>query len=260
VLQTIGERMVLEGQPGGRRVSAHAFIPLDPKPDREGPEVRVPLRRGVTLKGRAIGPDDRPIPSAAMISRVFLTPSPAAFLSWRQNYKGQVRDGRFEIHGLDPGADIPIYFVDPKGNLGATAMLAGKSGSGGPVTVRLEPCGTAGARLVDATGKPVAGYRWRTITMVVTPGAQASGPAQRDQLAGEVASLSGIDPTHYRDGPVSDAEGRIAFPALIPGATYSVTAGPRAGPASFRKDFTVKPGEILDLGNILVERPPARAQ
>ena len=58
-----------------------------------------------------------------------------------------------------------------------------------------------------------------------------------------------------RDGPVSDAEGRIAFPALIPGATYRVIDRPRGGPPTFRKDFTVKPGETVDLGDILIEKP-----
>ena len=35
--------------------------------------------------------------------------------------------------------------------------LAGESAAGVPVTVRLEPCGAAKARLIDRGGKPVAG-------------------------------------------------------------------------------------------------------
>jgi hypothetical protein len=47
---------------------------------------------------------------------------------------------------------------------------------------------------------------------------------------------------------------------LIPGATYRIIdRTPFRGPdgPQFRKDFTVKPGEILDLGDILIEKPGA---
>ena len=81
-----------------------------------------------------------------------------------------MKSGRFEIHGLDPGVEVPVYFLDPHHKLGATANFSGKSAAGGPITVRLQSCGTAKARLVDSSGKPVAGYRGsRLISMAVTP-------------------------------------------------------------------------------------------
>ena len=59
---------------------------------------------------------------------------------------------------------------------------------------------------------------------------------------------------------MSDAQGRVVFPALIPGATYRIVDNsmPRneTGPP-IRKQFTVKPGETLDLGDIRIEKPPA---
>ena len=256
VLQSIGGQVVREGRPGGRRFYAHALIPHDPRSDREAPEVTVPLRHGVTVKGLVIGPDDRPIASAAMIGRMFLQPVPGAWRFWQAKYLGQVRDGRFEVHGLDPDVEVPVHFFEPKDKLGATVRLSGKSGAGGPVTVRLEPCGTARARLVAPTGKPVAGTLFRRITMVVTPGGNQSGPAPPTEPLADESGLLVIDPMHYSNGPVSDAEGRITFPALIPGATYSVRTGPRGRPATFHKDFTVKPGETLDLGDVPIDKPP----
>ena len=51
----------------------------------------------------------------------------------------------------------------------------------------------------------------------------------------------------------TDTDGRITLPVLIPGATYrfvELTTVPQV-----RKEFTVKPGETLDLGDIRIEKP-----
>ena len=71
-------------------------------------------------------------------------------------------------------------------------------------------------------------------------------------MSTNVSTINGIDPIHYADGPISDALGRITFPALIPGATYRRT--PRnAQEASDNTEFTVRPGETLDLGDFVIE-------
>ena len=72
--------------------------------------------------------------------------------------------------------------------------------------------------------------------------------------------LPNVDPKHYRNATfVTDAEGRVTLPDLIPGALYrisdwSTVNDPDKG-VQLRKDFTVKPGETLDLGDILIEKP-----
>ena len=51
------------------------------------------------------------------------------------------------------------------------------------------------------------------------------------------------------------------FPVLIPGATYRIidrTTTRDPGGPQLRKEFTVKPGETLDLGDIRIEKPPRR--
>jgi RNA polymerase sigma factor (sigma-70 family) len=249
VLREIGFRMLSEGQPGGSRAYAHAFIACDPQSGSNGPEIHVALRRGVTVQGRVLAPDGQPARDTWMLSRVILEPMPQPWRSWLATFYGTARNGRFQIHGLDPDTEVPVYFFDPKRRLGATAHLPGKSAAGGPVSIRLEPCGTATARLIDPGGKPIAGARGsRQIAIVVTPG-PSPNRAQPidDRLAADVASADGIDPINYANGPVSDAQGRITFPALIPGATYRIS--------QLRKDFTVKPAETLDLGDIVIEKP-----
>jgi hypothetical protein len=249
VLREVGKNMMFDGRPGGPRTYAHAFIACDVKPDSEGLEVHAVLRRGVILKGRVIGPDDQPVRDAQMIARLYPEPTLRSWSFWLGTDHGRVLDGRFELHGLDPDTEVPIHFFDPKHKLGATVRVSGKLAAGGPIHVRLEPCGTAKVRFVDPDGKPVADYPL-IISMIVTPGAYRGSEEDKEgHLLADAGALSLIAPLNYDEtSPVSDAQGRISLPALIPGATYRVGT-PRS------KEFTVKPGETLDLGDIPIAKP-----
>ncbi len=60
-LQVISNARFYGGNQGrGVRLYAHAFLPYDPRPGTETPEIRVALRRGATVKFRLIGPDGQP--------------------------------------------------------------------------------------------------------------------------------------------------------------------------------------------------------
>ncbi len=169
------------------------------------------------------------------------------------------------IHGLDPDTETPVYFLEPKRKLGTVVNLSGKSAASGSVTVRLEPCGAAKARVVDPGGKPVMarsipGTIIMRVTMVVTPGPPFSRASEKaGVLVADDDSLDRVDPSNYASEPVSDASGRITLPVLIPGATYrfidyTTAVRGETGPA-LRKEFTVKPGETVDLGDIRIEKP-----
>ena len=58
------------------------------------------------------------------------------------------------------------------------------------------------------------------------------------------------------------ALGRVILPDLIPGALYRIcdfsTVNDVDKGIQIRNDFTVKPGETLDLGDILVAKPVRR--
>jgi RNA polymerase sigma factor (sigma-70 family) len=262
VFQEIGQRMVRQGQPGGQRYYAHAYIRLDLKPGDGDRDVNVVLRRGMTVRGQIVGPDNQPVQNTSMISRIILGPR-GAWRIWRGNDHGMARNGGFEIHGVNPDVETPVHFFEPKRKLGVTVRFSGTSTTRGPITVRLEPCGTARARLVDPQGKPVARSRdtyGSHMTMIaVTPGPHrlTQGGAEQALLAADLDSLARIDPVHYGKELVSDDNGVLNLPALIPGATYRIyddTLSESTGPR-LRKEFTVKPGETLDLGDIRIEKP-----
>jgi hypothetical protein len=260
-LQGITNRQFFDGQPGGRRLYSHAFIPCDPKPARNL-NVTVALRRGNTVKGRVIGPDGQLIPDVWIFSRIVLGQSTVAWRQWRGDRHGNARDGHFELHGLDPNTEVPVYFLQPNRKLGATVPISGKSSADGPITVRLEPCGAARARLVAPGTKPVPKYhdQFSPISMVVTPGPQRASRPESGQPLADQDLLTRIDPVNYAKIPLSDAQGVIVFPALIPGAVYRIvdrTTLLNPTGLQLRKEFSVKPGETLDLGDILIEKPPS---
>jgi RNA polymerase sigma factor (sigma-70 family) len=260
VLQENGERVIREGQPGGRREYAHAFITCDMKPDMETLETNVVLRRGMTVKARVLGPDGRPVQEAWVFSRVLLRPAPWPWRYYSGEFHGDVHDGRFELHGLAPDAEVPVFFFDPEHKLGATAQFSVKAATGGPITVRLEPCGQAIARLVDPKGKPITGYReQKLISMLVTPGRDWLDTTAdvQDQPSADEDYLSRIDPAHHAD-VVSNVQGRVTFPALIPGATYRVfdmTTLNDPGGRKTRRLFVAGAGEAVELGDVVIEKP-----
>jgi hypothetical protein len=88
--------------------------------------------------------------------------------------------------------------------------------------------------------------------------------SRRTQLPGQLAADEGgvgaLDPAHNGTVPVSDALGQVVFPALIPGASYRfydpTSYGNPDGP-QIRTDFIARPGETIELGDILIANPQA---
>ena len=125
VLQEIGQRMALTGQPGGRRIYAHAFHKLDLKPGSPSQEVAITLRPSTTVKGQVVGPDGQPVPNALVISRVILQPTWIAWLFWTAAYRDAVRDGCFAVHGLAPDTEVPVFFLDARAQPGSDRVSLG---------------------------------------------------------------------------------------------------------------------------------------
>ncbi len=205
VYRELGQRMARAGAPGGRRMYAHAFHPLDPKPGGEIAEVVIPIRPARPVHCRVVDPEGRPVREASAMSRVILQPTWIAWLRWASYFHGTVRDGRLAVHGLPDDGEVPVYLFDAAHDLGATVRLSARSAHNGQVTVKLQPCGTARARLVDPSGKPVArsrdGYGSQMTMLVVTPGRPSfsQDTADLDQLAANEGLLARwIPPTTAR--------------------------------------------------------------
>jgi protocatechuate 3,4-dioxygenase beta subunit len=267
VLRDIGSRALLDrGRPGGSRLYAHDIVAYEVNADEASHALDARLKPGQTVRGRLVGPDGQKVEDAMIRSRLNIDPVGLSTLDFAPPY---AHDGRFEVHGLDPERATPVYFLDTIHNWGAAVELSGRQ-AGEPITIRLQPCGRATARLVDPDGKPIARFnlcRWPFVDLlklVLTPGADANSrsPADRARLAADAVPMVNLDPEHYRSNLATDAEGRVTLPTLIPGAPYRLsdysTIRVQNKGAQIRKDFTVQPGETLDLGDVLIENPQIR--
>ncbi|SIN70411.1 RNA polymerase sigma factor, sigma-70 family [Singulisphaera sp. GP187] len=259
VLGEIGARRLYNDQPGGKRYHAHAIIPYEAKAGDSPLEVTATLRPGVTIKGRVEGPDGQTITDGFILSTLRIE---AFNPFWRGDYQIPIRDGRFELHGLAPEASTRIHVLDPEHEWGASVDITGNQ-SGRDLTIRLQPCGKATARFVGPDGKPIAKHRPH-FEFVATPGPSPYSRNQRDraELASDVEFVANIDRKHYWNAPRTDDEGRVSLISLIPGALYRIidfsTVTDQDKGAQVRKEFTIKSGETLDLGEIQIDKPDAQ--
>lgn len=256
ILKAIGSRALSGDQPGGVRKYAHEIIPYEVKAGEQPHELIAKLRPGKTVTGRVLGPDDQTVEDAMIVTTLHIE---HFHLIWRGDLTLHARDGLFELHGLDPEKPARVSFLDSRHEWGATVELTAKQ-AGEDILVRLLPCGQAKVRFVGPGGKPVANVS-PSLEILGTPGPHEWDRRKESQstLAADAAPLANVDRNHYSKRIVSDAEGRVTLPALIPGASYRIsdfsTVNDPAKGVQARKDFTIKPGEVVDLGEILIENP-----
>jgi len=263
--RTVGSAGGSLDKPVGDPAYHHAVIDVEVQKDEKVKEVNVTLRRGVTVTGRLLGPDDKPVASAVL----FVSGHRPRFENTM--HPVLVREGRFEVRGLDPEKTyrvmflehprLPPFMVTPEslegfpqlylksllraGNkLGATVEVSPKKVEG-ELTVKLAPCGKAKLRFVDGSGKPLANYSpW--LQLVVTPGPRIYQALQDKTLAAEVVTLTGRYGGQLANNP-TDAEGYVTFEGLIPGATYRLKKIDQEPNNEVVKEFTTEAGKTLEL-------------
>jgi protocatechuate 3,4-dioxygenase beta subunit len=255
LLKSIGARMISDGQPGGKRFYAHEIIAYDVKQGDSPHEINAALKPGKTVKGRIVGPQGQTVDIVDIVALLHL--SYADVNSRLGGFMIHTRDGRFELHGLDSESPTRVSFLDADHQWGTTVELSGKQ-AGDDLTIQLELCGQAKARLIQADGKPVDHSFLPTFELLASPGRPDRDQAQARQsmFVADAVHVPSFDRRPYWQNLRSDANGRITLPNLVPGATYRITDNSNPKKAGqIRKDFAIKPGETLELGDILVERP-----
>ncbi len=180
VLGEVGSNRLHSDRPGGNRIRAGAFIPYDVKAGDSPHDVVAALRRGVTIRGRVEGPDSRTVTAGFILTTLHTM---AINPGWRGDLNNvPIRDGRFELHGLDPEGSTRIYLLDAEHEWGATVERLGQAGRRGPdhPARALRP-GEGAVRRARRRARgqtpPVHGVRRHTRTEPVQPERSGSGRA-----------------------------------------------------------------------------------
>jgi hypothetical protein len=143
---------------------------------------------------------------------------------------------------------------------GAVVDVYPRETEGKPISVRLQECGSATVRFVDAQGTPVVNHK-PGLQLVLTPGPSAQEALRQGCLAGEAVwlldpardELETQEPRPERDPTQADAEGRITCYGLIPGATYRLLPEGREDEPGVR-EFSVSAGENHWLPDTTIRR------
>jgi hypothetical protein len=225
------------------RIYAQRVLALDATHGADVREVGITLRRGVSISGRVVGPDGEPVAQGAWLCRGRTCP--------QEPTEGQPQlfwDGRFTLHGCVPGRVYPTLFLDARRGLGARVELIAGIDNAKPIEVRLQPCGAAEVRFVDARGRPVAGYQ--PFLYVMVPPDRLDDDEDAEPAPAEMHELDELDPDRYREGPKTDAEGCVTLPALIPGVRYRMSRYLDA--SGGWREFETTSGQTLSLPDVVL--------
>src|SRR5205085_3211622 len=94
------------------------------------------------------------------------------------------------------------------------------------------------------------------IDFIMTPGGLRLGAdvMKSTVLAADREFNVNIDRLNYHPHPKTDEQGRITFPALIPGATYQIRSYEKSREV-VKAEFVGESGKTIDLGEIVMELP-----
>jgi hypothetical protein len=218
----------------------HLLTPLDPPPGTEVLDVDLTLRSGVSVSGRLLDADSRPLHDYYIYGE-------QGYGSWYWHPAET-----FTINGYFPTERRRLLFYHPERNLAAAYDLMGQSPA--RLEITLKPAAAIVGRIVDQNGVPR-----ENLSIENEMGSKPPGSG----------SLSGADHgvllTKLKDRHIStDAQGRFELKGIVPGLKYSASVlGPGNIGGQMRTMYlgtlftgvTAQPGETKDLGDLRIKSP-----
>jgi protocatechuate 3,4-dioxygenase beta subunit len=198
---------------GGARplpqLNYNALALIRPGANGETPIRNVDLQPAATLRGTVVGPDGKVL-SGATAYGLFSNPFGQTELT----------TGDFTVHGLDPSRPRQLLFFHKEKGLGCYQEIQGEEK--GPLTVKLQPLGSASGRILDKDGQP------------------------RAELALRVARPSILENLV----PVkTDKDGLFRIEGLVPGQRYHLWANQTPG----NVQIVVESGKNKDLADVVLD-------
>ena len=231
-------KLVVKGEDGSRfgiplsLYNAYRFVEF---PDGvASATVDLEVTPGLTRKGELVGPDGRPVAGAKALG---LTTDYFAATS--------LEGATFEVQGLRPEESRLVEFRHEGLGLAGSATVAGSDPADRPRVVKLTRYGTIAGRLLDEDNQPLRAAKVGAV-VVSRRGYQPSDPA-----------------FHPREA-VTDQAGRFRIEGINPSLDVSLgiqnpndqAAQSEAKPDKDLNPLTVRPGEVLDIGEVRVRFQP----
>jgi RNA polymerase sigma factor (sigma-70 family) len=196
----------------------------------ESATVDLEVMPGISRSVELVSPDGRPVSGASAMG---LTNDPFA--------SAVIEGTTFEVNGLRPEESRVIEIRHEGQGLAGSATVVGSDPTDRPLIINLAPCGVIAGRLVDEDGQPLRRAKVHAV-IERRRGYGASDPAFRDREA------------------VTDQEGRFRIHGINPTLSVLIWIQDPNHPAPKyeskpEKDLgglTVKPGAVLDLGDLRV--------
>jgi beta-lactamase regulating signal transducer with metallopeptidase domain len=243
-------------------VEPHRFypdraVPLNYAADKESDAVTIQLhQKAPTLTVEVVQPDGTPA------NNLIYMGGQAPFRYYALKLKRlmkKIGDNKFSITCCDLQRPISLAFLARGSGLGLHTEIAAEDIGTEVVTLKLQPLGQAKARFVDKDNKPLNAFRPLTwMSLPRTPFSTAADLEQQTEAKSQYISLqqpfdsvwTNILHKHTHGSLRTGADGNATFKALIPGAIYRISKFDGQ-----IKDFTLQPGETVDLGDIVVFEP-----
>ena len=213
--------------------------------------VQLSVERGVTVEG-TISDADGSTPEIVRMPYVGLLTQFSDVANTRPRVL--IYDGKLSVHGIPPEGERTVWLLDAENKQGKVLHVRANDANQ-PLNIALEKCGSVSRRYVDAKQNPVAGYRpeFVAVQMSFLPEDSFQGKTSNDQFVNFNAIIVDLFEDRNGSNVMSDENGRLTYPALIPGAIYGWSSFPF--PSDRPWNLKVAAGEHLDLPDVVITNP-----
>ncbi|MEJ7637641.1 MAG: carboxypeptidase regulatory-like domain-containing protein [Singulisphaera sp.] len=236
-----------DGETVTTQLNAYHTCKIFDVPDTaESFSVELKLTRGLSRKGRVVGPDGKPVTGAQCYGLIS---------TW--GYVKTLEEDTFEVLGLETDYPRQLVFAHEGRRLVGSVIIKGEDAKDeAPIEVRLVPPGSVKGRLLDEGGLPLSDAKLWVMSYDLNGGNLPPGRLWPD-------GSTFIQPNGWLFS--TDADGRFRVVGLKPGIKSSIGVDKKTRPnyqldtRGVLLDIVLQhPGEVRDLGDVTVKESPIR--
>jgi len=234
-----------------RTIFPQGLATVDVSKEGEPKPVEIAVRKGVTLKAKAIGPDGRVVSDV-----VGSCEGIDAKLINVRNSGQPFANGVFRLHGADPSRTYRVYLLQYERGIGAVVDLKPDPQAKQPVEVKFEPTAKVHGRVVAASGSPMQGGQVYPLLVI----RDKEGEMSRDDVLRNTSFYSSLvgqkNMIAYSEKQKSNSQGEFVIDTLLPGVRLYIMAASADNRSAGVPLSPLKPGEDRDLGTITLKEQP----